>query len=87
VSPICQQCKAHKKTVTHYLLFCTKYHRQRQILRQELGQKVSNIGYLLSNKNALLAIFRYIAATQCFEKTHRNLMMEGEHEEDAKAEN
>jgi hypothetical protein len=24
-SPICQQCRAHKETVMHYLLFCTKY--------------------------------------------------------------
>jgi hypothetical protein len=48
----------------------------------ELGRKASDIGYLLSNKNALPAPFRFIVATRQFEKTHRKLEMEAEQDND-----
>jgi ribonuclease HI len=72
-SPICQGCKTRTETVSHYLLHCTKYRRQRLKLRQELGWKASEIRYLLTVKEALPALFRYIAATRRFSKTHGNL--------------
>jgi hypothetical protein len=53
----------------HYLLHCRKYKEQRQVFRRELGRKASEPTFLLSNTKALTALFRYIAATKCFDKT------------------
>jgi hypothetical protein len=48
----------------------------------ELRHKASDIGYLLSDKSALPATFRYIAVTRRFEKTHGNLAMETEQDKE-----
>jgi hypothetical protein len=72
-SPICRECRAHMEIVSHYILHCTKYRTQRQTLQRELGRKASDLRYLLSNENALPALFRYVAATKRFVKTHGDL--------------
>jgi ribonuclease HI len=75
-SPICPGCRAHTETVMHYLLHCMKYRVQRQALHRDLGRKASEIRYLLTEEKALPALFRFIAATRRFHKTHGNLELE-----------
>jgi hypothetical protein len=71
------------ETVSHYLLHCTKYRTQRQTLQRELGRKASDVRYLLSNEKVLPALFRYVAATKRFAKTHGDLTLRDQEDQEA----
>ncbi|EIN04138.1 hypothetical protein PUNSTDRAFT_76910 [Punctularia strigosozonata HHB-11173 SS5] len=72
-SPVCPGCRTHGETVSHYLMHCRKYDTERGALRRDLGIRGSNIKFLLTDSKAFPALFRYIAATGRFAKSHGDL--------------
>ncbi|EIN05380.1 hypothetical protein PUNSTDRAFT_31042, partial [Punctularia strigosozonata HHB-11173 SS5] len=69
-SPICPTCKCEEESVLHYLLYCPTYDEQRGELQRELGRKAREPTYLLTSPHALPHLFRYIAQTGRFAKSH-----------------
>jgi len=64
-TPECLQCGDNQiETVHHYLFDCPRYNRERHVLRQKLGRSTSSTSYLLSEKAAQQALFRYIDNTK-----------------------
>jgi hypothetical protein len=63
ISPNCPHCTDTPETVLHFLVKCPHYRHERQILRQKLKNKADSIKYLLSEKDALEPLLKYIHST------------------------
>ena len=59
-SPICPACHSAHETVFHFLIKCPAHRNHRVDLFREVGLKRRNIVYLLSNKDAVHPLFRFI---------------------------
>lgn len=62
-SPVCPACHSAHETVFHFLIKCPAHRNHRADLFQEVGLKGRNIVYLLSSKEAVRPLFRFIHET------------------------
>ncbi|KAF8797387.1 hypothetical protein BYT27DRAFT_7125760, partial [Phlegmacium glaucopus] len=76
--PIFQQSQVAPETTMHYFLLCSKFERQRIRLRQDLKSTRELDMSILGEKRNLPVIFKYINATERFQDTHRDLILQTE---------
>ena len=72
-SPTCQQCNNAPETVSHFLLFCSKFANQRIQLTRAIRRDRALDLSILGNKKLLPALYRYIRDTNRFEDNFGNL--------------
>ncbi|KAJ3898538.1 hypothetical protein F5879DRAFT_812454, partial [Lentinula edodes] len=65
-SPTCPCCKRATETVAHFLFDCPAHRRARGRLQRKLPNQLWSLGPLLSTKQALSPLFRYINDTKRF---------------------
>ncbi|KAJ3996588.1 hypothetical protein F5050DRAFT_1816959, partial [Lentinula boryana] len=65
-TPTCPCCKRHPETVFHYLIQCSTHHTHRNRLRCEIGHRNMNPKPLLTEKDLLKHLFRYVNETKRF---------------------
>ncbi|KAF8878408.1 hypothetical protein BD779DRAFT_1649873, partial [Infundibulicybe gibba] len=65
-SPLCahHDCDNKEETVTHFILHCPRYREQRRALLQATKNKARDIYKLLSRKDCLPHLYRYINSTK-----------------------
>lgn len=80
-SPMCPNCNDKEETVHHYLLMCPKYNLPRRELLATLGRDARSLSTLLSSKEALRPLFKYIARTGRLKETFGDNMELPEEEE------
>ncbi|KAJ3763915.1 hypothetical protein EV360DRAFT_11659, partial [Lentinula raphanica] len=64
--PTCPCCKQHPETVFHYLIQCSAHHAHRNQLRRKVGRRNMNLTALLTEKDLLKYLFRYVDETKRF---------------------
>lgn len=64
-SPRCR-CGASEESVEHFLLVCPLYNRARHLTFGHLGRKATQISYLLTQREVLPRLMKYITATKRF---------------------
>ena len=67
-NPSCPHCPDHDETVTHFLLHCPRYERQRAHLCYAIQRKARQIPKLLSDPKCTPHLLRFIHETKHFEK-------------------
>ena len=72
-SPTCPACQQNDKMVEHLLLHCKAHQPARQILWNSIGGTAINIKKLLTTPKTLWALFHFIAATNHFHNTFREI--------------
>jgi len=72
-SPTCPACHQNEETVEHLILHCTVHHAARQVLQYNTGGTAINITKLLTTPKTLRALFHFIAATNQFHDTFREI--------------
>jgi len=69
-TPDCPHCKnGIRETIHHYLLTCPHYETARRQLRVKLPRDSTSIPYLLSARNRIPHLLRYIGNTNCLKET------------------
>ncbi|KAJ3836538.1 hypothetical protein F5878DRAFT_512710, partial [Lentinula raphanica] len=63
-SPTCPCCRQHPETVFHYLFQCNAHRTHRNRLRRKVGQRNMNPASLLTEKDLLKHLFRYVDETK-----------------------
>jgi len=63
-TPLCLQCNQGTQETVHHMLFeCTRYDRERHVLRNKLGRDAISTPCLLANKDGMRETLRFIEAT------------------------
>lgn len=62
-SPMCPNCNNKEETVHHYLLMCPTHNLPQRKLLATLGRDACSLSTLLSSKEVLRPLFKYIART------------------------
>ncbi|KAJ3824804.1 hypothetical protein F5880DRAFT_1446551, partial [Lentinula raphanica] len=65
-TPTCPCCKQHPETVFHYLIQCSAHRTARNRLRRKVGPRNMNPAALLTEKDLLKHLFRYVDETKRF---------------------
>ena len=78
-SPICSNFHQHRETVMHYILHCPAYNKARRYMFQKASRDMRNLGKLLSTKELLPHLFRFIKNTGCLRLCNGNADMTQEH--------
>jgi len=68
-SMTCSKCGKDAETVTHYLLHCASYRKQRKKLKDTMGKTKLDIG-ILGNKKHIGQVLAYIKQTERFDTSH-----------------
>jgi hypothetical protein len=72
-SPICTQCGLENETVLHFLLKCPERHNEQERALGCLGRAGRSLTHLLTKKEALKPLFRYIHYTQRLQQIFRDV--------------
>ena len=72
-TPVCPTCSDEPETVTHYLMYCRTYNRQRQRLRRVLGRDQSLGLEILGDEKRVKTLMEFINDTRRFEESHGDL--------------
>ncbi|KDR65909.1 hypothetical protein GALMADRAFT_33223, partial [Galerina marginata CBS 339.88] len=62
-SPRCPCCRQEDETVHHYLMRCPAHRHAHDKMVREAGRAATRMSDLLSRKELLPALFKFIAAT------------------------
>ena len=60
------ECSDSDETVTHYLLWCTRFEKERERLRKEVGIGGMKVEMLLGCPKLVKLMLNYISATKRF---------------------
>jgi ribonuclease HI len=63
-SPVCPACHRADETTHHFLFDCRAHEHARYGLRRKLGRKATSIKELLGKPDSMVALLRYVAATE-----------------------
>ena len=69
----CPGCGAAKETVLHFVLQCPKYALQRRVYFGPLGRNGQRLDYLLSTKEGIERLFKFVNATRRLHQTFGDL--------------
>ena len=81
-TPECPTCSDEPETVTHYLVHCHTYDRQRRRLQRALGRDQSIGLEILGDKRRMKMLMNYIHDTGRFEESHGDLRPREENDEE-----
>ncbi|KAF8219490.1 hypothetical protein L208DRAFT_1549876 [Tricholoma matsutake] len=73
-SPTCPACQQNDETAEHLLLHCTAHQPTRQVLCNRIGGVAIDLKKLFTTQKTLQALFRFIAATNCFHDTFGDIL-------------
>jgi len=63
-TPSCLQCNSGAQETVHHMLYeCTRYNRERHVLRNKLGRDALSTPYLLANKDGMQETLKFVEAT------------------------
>ena len=65
-SPVCPSCGRADETVFHYVMICSAYEIAREELRSQLDRSLFTLPKLLSEKEAVELLFKFVDATGRF---------------------
>jgi ribonuclease HI len=62
-TPLCPTCKQERESVTHFLLDCPTYKRERYLMRLAVGPNSRNFQFLLGEKKGMEETLQFIGRT------------------------
>ncbi|KIJ39724.1 hypothetical protein M422DRAFT_174834, partial [Sphaerobolus stellatus SS14] len=68
-TPFCAHCGTKRETVFHFIMSCEAYREQRTLLRKEIPPTLYNITNLLSHKDCIPELLKYVDQTGRFKRT------------------
>ena len=72
-SPTCPACHQNEEMVEHLILHCTAHRAARQVLHHNTGGTAIDITKLFTTPKTLCTFFHFIAATNRFHNTFREI--------------